>query len=119
MNIWSIPITGITIEGYVTPWSCTDRSTAPIVCTKAEKDEIIVKVGNKQYSTNNIQEGHKVSEALNQIMYHVLGEDYSGYLHNYQFANGRAYNDEEEIEGMLVMNADLISATNIRRCSKN
>jgi hypothetical protein len=113
MYIW---ITDITIEGYVTPWSRTDdRSKALIVCTKAEKDEIIVKVGDKQYSTKNIQEEHKVSEALNQILCHVLRKDYSGSLHNYKFAGGRAFNDEEGIEGMIVMNSDLISATNILR----
>lgn len=102
--MWSMPITNVTIEGYVTPWSCTDRSKAQIVCTKAEKDEIIVKVGEAQYSTKDgLQEHIKVGHALDQIMDHVLGEDYSGYLHNYKYANGSVYDgDEQDIDGYMM-----------------
>lgn len=98
-------ITDITIDGYIIPWSITDRSKADIVCIKAEKDEIIVKVGDQQYNCLVETSGpayFRVAEALNQIMSKVLGEDYTGYLHNYIFADGGAYDEQDSVEGFYI-----------------
>lgn len=104
---WSKPITGIKIQGYLHPHSCTDRRQTTIQCLKAEADEIIVQIGDKQYTTNT--PGYENYNTIGQALVQICGEtlvstddetnEWSGYLHNYKFANGRIYGEEDPIQG--------------------
>lgn len=113
MDNWSKKIVGIKVQGFLYPSSCTDRRRATIECLKAEPDEIIVKVGDETLSTNDagyVNYGRdRIATAICQLCEEILviadddTNEWTGYLHNYKFANGRIYDETNPIHGFYIV----------------
>lgn len=96
---YSAQVVGIKVQNVNLAPIGSDLTRVSVECIRANKEEIAVKIDGIIHSTVDGDTG-TIAKAMIPIMNQAfMGPEgisyWTGYLHNYRFANGRAYADEE------------------------